>query len=108
MSDQGVRVTFENLKRAANGNVLGRIRLKWIEIIDHRDVQLVNVTKDFDFKDEQQIFNESFDVRAVRVTIQAKLFKRDDDHVCVTGRVEGKALGFAAHKDLDNNCAAIP
>ena len=108
MSQQGAKVTFDNVTRTADDRVQGRVRLEWHEEIGGSDVQVVNVTKDFDFVGRQQIADIEFDISIYKVEVTAEVFEKDQHTICIAGNVEIKAFGFDRSEKLDDNCTAIP
>ena len=107
----GITVGFKDQRRAANGKVTGEVTIVWKEKIRDDEIQLLSVGKKFDFPQggEQQILNESFDVKAIRITAKVKVFeKAGSNQVCVQGRLEASALGLIdIGRDLDENCHPI-
>ena len=108
-----ISVRYDDLKRASNGNVTGKITLRVSGSVLGKDYDIPIDARNFDFPrgGEQKVYDQEFGVEVLGLEIKVHVLATVHEHTagqcCVQGRAEGK-VGVTIGKDLDPNCAAIP
>lgn len=111
-----ISVSFDELKRGGNGEVIGKVALHVkIEALG-KSVDIPVDARNFNFPREGEqtnLYDQNFpkdgDVAGFKAKVTASVYEKPAGQCCIKGHVHVDGpIGGGIGKDLDPNCKAIP